>query len=91
MDTMMATVELTGPSTSGVTAPQVGLRSKSERHEAAVRRSLSWAHDDARAGDYAGALSWLDMIEAMDGTLPAGSETTRRRWTERLGARGLPG
>jgi hypothetical protein len=66
-----------------LTAPaHVG--SASTRHETAVRRSLASAEDDAREGNYASALSWLDTVEAVDGGLPDEFQAHRRTWADRL-------
>ena len=62
--------------------PRFGFTPK--RHQVAVQRSLSWADDAARDGDYANALSWLATIEAIDGALPESYEARRRAWAERI-------
>lgn len=40
-----------------------------DRHALAVRQSLRWAERAAREGDYERALSWLTVVERVDGSL----------------------
>lgn len=42
-----------------------------ERHRQAVAQTIVWAKDAASAGDYQDALSWMRVLEAVEGELPA--------------------
>lgn len=42
-----------------------------ERHRRAVAQTTAWAKDAAAAGNYQDALSWIRVLEAVDGTVPA--------------------
>jgi len=53
-----------------------------ERHRAAVRRSLGWAQESAGRGDYADALGWIRVLEAIGEQLPPGYEAKRRAWAD---------
>jgi hypothetical protein len=57
-----------------------------ERHAAALRQSVAWAEDAARDGDFAGALAWLEAIEAAGGELSDALVSRRRRWSVRFDA-----
>jgi hypothetical protein len=50
------------------------------RHENAVANSLSWADQAATDGDYAEALAWLQMLEAINIPLPEPYSTKRAVW-----------
>ena len=54
------------------------------QHLAAVRQSLDWADDAARAGDHADALHWLDVVEAVEHELPADYADKRESWRRAL-------
>lgn len=56
-----------------------------DRHAQAVRLSLGWAADEARAGNFGAALQWLDTVLAVDGALPPGWDETRREWLDAHG------
>ena len=58
------------------------------QHQAAVRRSLGWADAAARAGDHAGALQWLDVVEAVGDVLSAEYAAKREAWGRALRAAG---
>lgn len=53
-----------------------------ERHALAVRQSLRWAQRAAREGDYERALAWLQMVEYIEGRLPAEWRRTREAWKD---------
>ena len=53
---------------------------RSERHLAAVRRSLGWAQESADRGDYADALGWMGVLEAIGEQLPPDYQAKRRAW-----------
>jgi hypothetical protein len=61
-----------------------------ERHALAVRQSLRWAVRAAREGDYERALSWLAVVERVDGTLPEEWRSTREVWVAAWGAQVAP-
>jgi hypothetical protein len=50
------------------------------KHEPAVLHTLSWADDAAAVHDYAGALAWLDVIEAIGDSLPEEHQRRRATW-----------
>jgi hypothetical protein len=54
------------------------------QHLAAVRQSLAWADQAARAGDHADALQWLDVVEAVAHELPAEHAEGRSSWRRAL-------
>lgn len=51
-----------------------------ERHALAVRQSLRWAERAAREGDYERALSWLAVVERVDGKLAQEWQLHREVW-----------
>jgi len=53
-------------------------------HGEARALALDFAEADARAGDFRSALSWLDVIERLDGVLPAGYLEKRDAWQRQL-------
>jgi len=55
-----------------------------ERHLAAVRRSLRWAQESADRGDYADALGWIGVLEAIGEQLPPGYQAKRQAWGDQL-------
>jgi hypothetical protein len=55
-----------------------------ERHRAAVRRSLGWAQESADRGDYADALGWIRVLEAIGERLPPGYQAKRQAWGDQL-------
>jgi sulfide:quinone oxidoreductase len=52
-----------------------------EAHAEARELALTFALADARSGDYQSALSWLDVIERIDGALPSGYLEKRDTWS----------
>jgi hypothetical protein len=56
------------------------------RHRAAVRRTVSWADEAASHQDFAGALQWLAVIEAIGDHLSPALLEKRTDWA-RSGAR----
>jgi sulfide:quinone oxidoreductase len=50
------------------------------RHREARELALSFALADAGSEDYRSALRWLDVVEHLDGTLPAGYPERREQW-----------
>jgi hypothetical protein len=44
--------------------------SKLERHEVALAQARQWAYDAADDGDYLEAITWLRVIEVIEGSLP---------------------
>lgn len=51
-----------------------------ERHALAIRQSLRWAERAAREGDYDRALSWLSMVERVEGSLTQEWQLHREVW-----------
>jgi hypothetical protein len=51
-----------------------------ERHALATRQSLRWAERAAREGDFERALSWLSMLERVEGGLPERWRRQRKAW-----------
>ena len=47
------------------THPREALDRAHDRHLAAVARSLGWARESAARGDYADALGWVRVVEAI--------------------------
>lgn len=60
--------------------------SELSRHEAAVARTLQWADGSAARGDYADALGWIQVVEAVDGGLSEEYIAKRDAWLRRLNA-----
>ena len=60
---------------------------RQDTHAAAVRRTLGWADDAARAGDHKRALEWLAVIEAIGDPLPEPYQIKRNGWRKALGGR----
>jgi hypothetical protein len=50
------------------------------KHEAAIFHTLSWAEEAAADHDYAGALEWLDVMEAIGDRLPEEHQRKRATW-----------
>jgi hypothetical protein len=50
------------------------------QHAVAVRHTLSWADEAAADRDYAGALAWLDVIEAIGDRLSEEHQRKRATW-----------
>jgi hypothetical protein len=69
-------------STAGllVSAPRGAGVSVHDRHLAAVARSFGWAEEAAARGDYADALSWVGVVEAIGDVIPIEYQTKRRAW-----------
>ena len=65
--------------------------SGAERHRTAIASTLAWAEDSAARGDYADALSWLDVVEATGDRLVDGYALKRELWLEALPRPGSPG
>jgi sulfide:quinone oxidoreductase len=54
-------------------------------HRHAVEFALAAADSDARLGNLAGALEWLDLVEEMNLVIPPGYAERRRRWKQAEG------
>jgi hypothetical protein len=63
-----------------VAAPRGAQVSADDRHLAAVARSLGWADQAAARGDYADALSWVGVVEAIGDLIPTEYQTKRQAW-----------
>ncbi len=66
------------PATAGDPAAQQAA------HREAHELALDFAEADARDGDFRSALSWLDVIERLDGLLPPGYLEKRDTWQRLL-------
>ena len=49
-------------------------------HRAAVANTLTWAEESAARGDYANALAWLSVLDAIRETLQDEYEVKRLDW-----------
>jgi hypothetical protein len=67
-----------------VPAPRAAQMSAHDRHLAAVARSFSWAEEAAARGEYADALSWVAVVEAIGDLIPVEYQTKRRAWLSAL-------
>jgi len=56
----------------------------SDRHQAAVSRSLEWAQQSAERGDYGDALAWVKVVEATGSQLPPAIRDKRQLWLDAL-------
>lgn len=56
----------------------------SDRHLAAVSRSLGWAQESAERGDYADALAWVKVVEATGSQLPPRFRDQRQVWLDAI-------
>jgi hypothetical protein len=54
--------------------------SAQDRHLAAVARTFGWAEEAAARGDYAEALSWVQVVQAIGDQIPIEYQTKRRAW-----------
>jgi hypothetical protein len=57
---------------------------RDERHAAAVRMSLGWAQESADRGDFAEALGWIGVLDAIGERIPPSYEAKRRSWDGQL-------
>jgi hypothetical protein len=57
--------------------------SASERHRAAVARTLGWADEAAARHDFRDALAWLRTLEAIGETLPDHYLRKQEAWKRR--------
>jgi hypothetical protein len=55
-----------------------------KRHESAVKMSLGWAQASADRGDYAEALGWIGVLDAIGERIPPSFEAKRRSWDGQL-------
>jgi hypothetical protein len=62
---------------------------RQKRHEHAVAQTLRWAREAAADEDFGEALSWLAVVEAIDGTLAPGWEQTQASWRRFSSERGF--
>jgi hypothetical protein len=52
---------------------------RAERHRRAVEQTIQWAIDAAGAGQYQDALSWMRVLETVEGQLPSELKPLRDR------------
>lgn len=62
-----------------------GLDASKDSHEEARALALTFAEADASSGDFISALSWLDVIERLDGVLTLSCIQLRQEWRARAG------
>lgn len=60
--------------------------SNDTRHLAAVERSLAWADAAAQQGDFAEALAWIRMLEAIGHEITGEEDVKREAWLAALAA-----
>ena len=51
-----------------------------------MARSLGWARESAARGDYADALGWVRVVEAIGDPIPREYEAKRQVWLSALAA-----
>ncbi len=61
---------------TSVSAPAAAV----DRHRAAVSGSLRWAQESADRNDYADALGWIRVLEAIGERIPPEYQDKRRVW-----------
>jgi hypothetical protein len=69
------------------TSPRATLGS--DRHLAAMARSLGWARESAARGEYADAIGWVGVVEAIGDPIPHEyevNEVKRQAWLSALAA-----
>jgi hypothetical protein len=72
--------------------PRATLDRDGDRHLAAVARSLGWARESAARGEYADALGWVGVVEAIGDPIPHEYDAERQTWLSALAAnRGVTG
>jgi hypothetical protein len=59
-------------------------------HRVAVAITLSWAGESAARGDYANALAWLNVPDAIGETLPEPYEIKRLDWRRAVIGQHMP-
>ncbi len=64
--------------------PRAAGLSAADRHLGAVASSLGWAQESADRGDYADALEWIAVLEAIGEEIPDGYQTKRQAWGRAL-------
>jgi hypothetical protein len=57
---------------------------RNDRHGSAVNMSLAWAQNSADRGDYADALAWIRVLDAIGERIPPSYEAKRRAWDGQL-------
>jgi hypothetical protein len=67
-----------------VSTPRERHVSAHDRHLAAVARSFGWAEKAAASGDYADALGWVGVVEAIGDLIPIEYQTKRQAWLSAL-------
>jgi hypothetical protein len=59
-----------------------------DRHRRAVAQTIQWAKDAAVAGEHQDAVSWMRVLEAVEGELPAELEPLLGRCLAVVDSRG---
>jgi hypothetical protein len=57
---------------------------RGNRRAAAIHRALDWAEVAGMLGDFREALSWLNLVESIGGTVPDGLVAERSVWLQRV-------
>ncbi len=70
--------------------PSHSLDASLDAHAEARELALTFALADARIGDYQSALSWLEVIERLEGVMPADCVRRRDEWTGLVGNSARP-
>lgn len=63
------------------------LQTEQAAQQEARELALAFAEADARSGDYRSAVGWLEMVEQLNGVLPAPYVDKRAEWVARQGVR----
>jgi hypothetical protein len=73
---------LSAPSQQLLAADSGRQTARGNRRAAAVRRALDWAEVAAMLGDFREALSWLNLVESIGGSIPGHLVAQRQVWLE---------
>jgi len=79
-----AASEPLGPKRIDEDAASTSRASSNGQHLAAVARNLGWADESAARGDYADALGWIGVVEALGDPIPREYASKRRSWRAAL-------
>jgi hypothetical protein len=75
---------LSAPSQQLLTSGSGRDKARGNRRAAAIRRALDWAEVAAMLGDFREALSWLNLVESIGGTVPDALVAERRLWLDHV-------
>jgi hypothetical protein len=74
---------LSAPSQQLLASEPYRATARGNRRAAAVRRALDWAEVAAMLGDFREAVSWLNLVETIGGTVPGSLVDQRQLWLKR--------